>query len=152
MDRSWSIIISQGRLAQLARAPRLHRGCRGFESLIAHKTYFHLFLAQTTHATINPMSDYVTQKQLEKSLGQYQATILEAVSTGFKRSDKQFEEARQERAELRESINKLTTTLDAFLKRLTDFEDEFSILKAEMAQVKTVLKEKFDIEISLQGK
>ena len=25
-----------GRLAQLARAPRLHRGCRGFESLIAH--------------------------------------------------------------------------------------------------------------------
>jgi len=26
----------QGRLAQLVRAPRLHRGCRGFESLIAH--------------------------------------------------------------------------------------------------------------------
>ena len=25
-----------GRLAQLARAPRLHRGSRGFESLIAH--------------------------------------------------------------------------------------------------------------------
>src|SRR5205823_13773344 len=25
-----------GRLAQLARAPRLHRGCREFESLIAH--------------------------------------------------------------------------------------------------------------------
>ena len=29
-------ISSGGRLAQLARAPRLHRGCRGFESLIAH--------------------------------------------------------------------------------------------------------------------
>src|SRR3954452_4542007 len=25
-----------GRLAQLVRAPRLHRGCRGFESLTAH--------------------------------------------------------------------------------------------------------------------
>ena len=25
-----------GRLAQLVRAPCLHRGCRGFESLIAH--------------------------------------------------------------------------------------------------------------------
>src|ERR1700686_3407259 len=27
----------QGRLAQLVRAPRLHRGCRGFESLTAHQ-------------------------------------------------------------------------------------------------------------------
>lgn len=26
-----------GCLAQLVRAPRLHRGCRGFESLSAHK-------------------------------------------------------------------------------------------------------------------
>ena len=25
-----------GRVAQLVRAPRLHRGCRGFESLLAH--------------------------------------------------------------------------------------------------------------------
>ena len=30
------VVGDQGRLAQLARAPRLHRGCRGFESLIAH--------------------------------------------------------------------------------------------------------------------
>ena len=32
-------IIFHGRLAQLARAPRLHRGGRGFESLIAHHNY-----------------------------------------------------------------------------------------------------------------
>ena len=32
----WHDIFIVGRLAQLARAPRLHRGCRGFESLIAH--------------------------------------------------------------------------------------------------------------------
>ena len=30
------IQIRLGRLAQLARALRLHRRCRGFESLIAH--------------------------------------------------------------------------------------------------------------------
>lgn len=29
-------LFQVGRLAQLARAPRLHRGCQGFESLIAH--------------------------------------------------------------------------------------------------------------------
>lgn len=28
--------VANGRLAQLARAPPLHGGCRGFESLIAH--------------------------------------------------------------------------------------------------------------------
>lgn len=30
-------LFQVGRLAQLARAPRLHRGCQGFESLIAHR-------------------------------------------------------------------------------------------------------------------
>lgn len=29
-------LSASGRLAQLVRAPRLHRGCRGFEPLIAH--------------------------------------------------------------------------------------------------------------------
>ena len=32
----WPGALSHGRLAQSARAPRLHRGGRGFESLIAH--------------------------------------------------------------------------------------------------------------------
>lgn len=47
---------------------------------------------------------------------------------------------------LRESIQSLTITLDKFLKRLTDHEEEFTILKAEMKQVKQVLKEKLGIE------
>ena len=32
----YDIILIFGRLAQLVRASRLHRECRGFESLIAH--------------------------------------------------------------------------------------------------------------------
>ena len=36
IDSYTSTLTSEGRLAQLVRAPRLHRGCRGFESLIAH--------------------------------------------------------------------------------------------------------------------
>ena len=37
--------VANGRLAQLARAPPLHGGCRGFESLIAHFLLFiYLFL------------------------------------------------------------------------------------------------------------
>ena len=40
-----------GRLAQLVRAPRLHRGCRGFESLTAH----HLLIPQ--HSKTNHRCD-----------------------------------------------------------------------------------------------
>ncbi len=42
VELGWNTIIDRGRLAQLVRAPFLHSGCRGFESLIAH---------QTVHAT-----------------------------------------------------------------------------------------------------
>lgn len=47
---------------------------------------------------------------------------------------------------LREQIQALTITLDKFLKRLTDHEEEFTILKSEMKQVKQILKEKLGIE------
>ena len=42
-------LVSSGRLAQLARAPPLHGGCRGFESLIAH---FPLFLISVSLACL----------------------------------------------------------------------------------------------------
>ena len=48
-------------------------------------------------------------------------------------------------------LNKLMTTLDGFLKRLTDYDQEFAILKAEMTQVKSILKSNFGIEVSLQN-
>lgn len=43
--RTWAA-GGHGRLAQPARAPALHAGCRGFESLIAHHALFaDLYLA-----------------------------------------------------------------------------------------------------------
>ncbi len=45
-----------------------------------------------------------------------------------------------------EQIQQLTITLDKFLKRLTDHEEEFTILKSEMKQVKQVLKEKLGVD------
>ena len=35
-SRGYGTVVRCGRLAQLVRAPPLHGGCRGFESLIAH--------------------------------------------------------------------------------------------------------------------
>jgi len=39
------IYRSYGRIAQLVRAPRLHRGGQGFKSLFAHKSAYRLGLA-----------------------------------------------------------------------------------------------------------
>ena len=95
------------------------------------------------------MTDYITKKELEevldKKLAQYQATILDAVNY-------QHQETKKEISELRTSIRELTTTLDNFLKHLTDWEDEFTILKAEVDQMKSVFKEKFGVDILVQGK
>ena len=44
-------------------------------------------------------------------------------------------------------LDQLITTLDRFLKRLTDTEDEFAIMKKDLNQIKEVLKEKLDIDI-----
>lgn len=91
------------------------------------------------------MSDAVTKDDLEKILDkkfiQYQGAIVEAV-------DYKFQKVEDEISALREDIRRLTTTLDNFLKRLTDWEDAFSILKAEVGRMKSVIKEKLGVDIS----
>lgn len=82
------------------------------------------------------------EQRFDKKLDAYQTSLLEAISYGF-------EEARGERQELRESIRDLAVTLDAFLKRLIDQEDEFRILKAEVSRIKEILKEKLGVEVAL---
>ncbi|MFH1462316.1 MAG: hypothetical protein ABIG08_01265 [bacterium] len=54
-----------------------------------------------------------------------------------------------EKMELRisQKIEKLTTTLDKFLKRMTDIENEFEIMKYDLNRVKTVVKEKLGVDL-----
>lgn len=49
------------------------------------------------------------------------------------------------------TVRELMITLDKFLKRLTDYNDEFTLLKAEVDLIKKTFKEKFNIEIALQA-
>jgi len=56
-------------------------------------------------------------------------------------------EMKHEMAVLKASIRELTNTLDAFLKRLTDHEGEFELLKREMKFVKKILKEKLHVDL-----
>lgn len=49
------------------------------------------------------------------------------------------------------TVRELAITLDKFLKRLIDYDDEFTLLKAEVDLIKKIFKEKFNIEIALQA-
>ncbi|MDO8555095.1 MAG: hypothetical protein Q7R75_00825 [bacterium] len=111
--------------------------------------------------------EQVLNKVLDKKLGEYQSSIIEAVDDKFQKVEhriddfehrmdifEQMVEMRFQKVEaeifgLRHEIRQLTTTLDNFLKRLTDHEIEFQILKAEMNKVKLILKEKLGAEITL---
>jgi predicted ribonuclease toxin of YeeF-YezG toxin-antitoxin module len=44
-------------------------------------------------------------------------------------------------------FNQLITTLDKFLKRLADLEDEFELMKADLKRVKTILREKLGVAL-----
>ena len=51
---------------------------------------------------------------------------------------------------LREQIQQLAITLDNFVKIMTDYKEEFTILRSEVDQIKKILKEKLGIEIAVQ--
>ena len=88
--------------------------------------------------------DKKLDKKLDQKFGEYQEILLDAINTKFSEVDARL-------LKIEKTIESLTTNLDAFLKRLTDREDEMTIMKAELTQIKQVLKQKFGIEISLQS-
>ena len=47
-----------------------------------------------------------------------------------------------------QKIDELTTTLDKFLKRMTDMEDEFTVMKLDINRLKKVIKEKLGVDLS----
>ncbi len=46
-----------------------------------------------------------------------------------------------------EKFNQLTTTLDKFLKRFTDFEEEFKFLTEDLKRVKAVTRDKLGVSL-----
>ncbi len=97
-------------------------------------------------------SSPATKREIEKLLSQQADAILRAVDERLglqevaiiSRMEKQFE-----RSDRNFSIrlDRLMTTLDRFLKRLTDFEDEFEILKREVSRMKAAIRDKFGVTI-----
>ena len=62
----------------------------------------------------------------------------------FDAVDKRFDKLEQR---FMEKLNSLTNTLDHFLKRLTDTEEEFVFMKHDVNRIKAVLREKLGVAI-----
>ncbi|UZE93370.1 MAG: hypothetical protein ACKKMV_01020 [Candidatus Nealsonbacteria bacterium] len=76
-------------------------------------------------------------KEIEKLLSQQTVVILSAVDERLKKTE----------LRINKKIDKLTTTLDRFLKGLKDIEDEFQAMKLDINRMKKVIKEKLDVDL-----
>jgi hypothetical protein len=78
---------------------------------------------------------------------------FDAIDRRFDAQDKKFEgrftaiERRIDKLEetFLEKLNYLTNTLDHFLKRIIDVEDEFTFMKHDVDRIKAVLREKLGV-------
>ncbi|MBI2023615.1 hypothetical protein HYT01_03580 [Candidatus Giovannonibacteria bacterium] len=81
---------------------------------------------------------------LDKKLMAYQGAIIEAVDFKFQKLEKRMDS-------FDTKLDKLTSVLEDFLKQMSDMKEEFTILKAEVDKIKSFIKEKFGVEIAVQG-
>ena len=87
----------------------------------------------------------LTRAELEELLSEQTITILSAVDERISTQDRKIEEME---TRINQKIEHLVTTLDVFLKRMTDMEDEFTIMKNDINKLKQVLKEKLDVDLT----
>lgn len=109
-------------------------------------------------------------KDIEHLLSEQTTVILHAVDTRlekhtkalttemdrrFDAQDKKFDarfdaiDRRFDKLEQRfmQKLNSLTNTLDHFLKRITDMEEEFTFMKHDVNRIKAVLREKLGVTL-----
>lgn len=84
-------------------------------------------------------------KNIEKLLDQQTTVILSAVDekiTGLEKRISKLE------IKVDQRFDQLITTLDKFLKRLTDMEDEFEMMKLDINRLKKVIREKLGVDLT----
>ncbi|MEK7566595.1 MAG: hypothetical protein AAB527_00460 [Patescibacteria group bacterium] len=89
------------------------------------------------------MADYVTKKELRDLLSEQTEVILNAVDGKFGLLKAEIEENRR-------LIKDLTLTLDEFMKRVINQDEEIVLLRAKVDKIAGFIKEKFGVEISAQ--
>lgn len=104
---------------------------------------------------IKIMAKKKTEKNIEKLLNEQTNVILTAVDEKLVRLDKKIDfidekfEKRIAKLEMKvdKRFDELITSLNRFLKRLSDIEDEFAIIKTDLNRVKQVIKDKLRVDL-----
>ena len=88
----------------------------------------------------------VTRGEMEQLLADQASMILNAVDEKLSAQERRFN-IRLEKMEERfaKRLDELTKTLDRFLKRVSDIEEEFTFMKADLNRVKAILREKLGV-------
>jgi hypothetical protein len=79
-----------------------------------------------------------TEARIDKLLSGQTATILDAMDDRFGAVNKRL-------SKLEQQYDQLLRTLNKFLKRMTDMEEEFEFMKADLSRVKAILREKLGV-------
>ncbi len=109
------------------------------------------------------------EEVLDKKFEQYQGSIIEAVDWKFQQMEQKFDgkfQSLEQKFDLKlqlmegrmdekyakeETVQKLVTTIDKFLHRLDKWEQEFTLLKADVDKIKMIIKDKLGVEVAIQG-
>jgi hypothetical protein len=91
-------------------------------------------------------------KKIEKLLSQQTSVILLAVDEKLSITELNIlsevdKKLVKMESRINQKIDKLITTLDKFLKRLTDIEDEMEIIKLDINRLKKVVREKLGVDL-----
>ena len=85
--------------------------------------------------------DFVTKKYLDEKLQEHAGVIVSAVDGVLnKRLDKMEQR-------LDKKIDGVKNSIDGYVGKQEGFKEEFTIMKEEMKQTKTVIKKKLGVEI-----
>ena len=76
-------------------------------------------------------------KEVKQLLAEQTVVILNAVDEKIKALDLKFSQ----------KMDDLTTSLDNFLKRMTDIETEFTMMQHDINRMKKVIREKLGVEL-----
>jgi len=104
-------------------------------------------MAKETQITKKEIQELLSEqtKQIEIRLAGQTDVILTAVDEKMSSVE---EKIKALDLKFSEKLDSLTTTLDNFLKRMTDIEDEFTMMREDINRVKRVIKEKLGVDLT----
>ena len=81
------------------------------------------------------MSKYITPEDLNTALGKQTEEIIDVLQTYMHRVDDRFNKIEKDISDIKSSIDRLTNTIDGFVKRLDEVETEQTARDAQFERL-----------------